>query len=74
MWLYTVVPLEICLQGLDTGYADRYEELQIGSACLIVDPLGFRKARVVQLISPMPSHYLLPQFQPGRVIDLASER
>lgn len=70
MWLYTVVPLEVCLAGLDDGYADRYKELPIGSARLVVYPLGFGKARIVRLISSVPSHYLLPQFQPGRIIDL----
>jgi len=65
--LYTIVPLETVLQGIET-YAPGYSEIEQDGRRLLVEPLGLTEARIVRLISPDAQDYLLPQWQPGNII------
>ncbi|NLL43214.1 MAG: hypothetical protein GX251_07730 [Firmicutes bacterium] len=67
--LYTIVPLEDVLEGIDDDPAPTMV-LKLGGLSLEVEQLDGFQAKVVRLLSTDPEHYLLPHCQPGAVIDL----
>jgi hypothetical protein len=67
--LYTVVPLEDVLEGLEKEPSPTMV-LNLRGYSLEVELLEGLQARVVRLFSTDPEHYLLPHCQPGAVIKL----
>lgn len=67
MILYTVVPLEMVLEGMDQ-FNPRYEEIDWQGIKLVVEPQGSFQAKIVRLVSPNPRDYLNPLLAPGNVI------
>lgn len=68
MTLYSVIPIEQILEGIE----DKLEpclELHISGVIMQVQPVGAHQARIVRMISPDPQHYLNPAFAPGQFID-----
>ena len=60
MMLYTIMPLEMVLEGNDDVNVT-YKEIPLPDGdILMVEPTGLNTARVVRLISSNPSHYLNP--------------
>ncbi len=73
MILYTIVPLEIVLDGSET-YTPFYAELPLkNGGTLLVEQSGLNSARVVRLISSNPADYLDPALQPGSIINFKAE-
>lgn len=68
MILYTIMPVEIVLEGYDSFRPDYLELDRPGGGKMVVEPLSLTEGRLVRLISPRPEDYLRPECQPGTVI------
>ena len=69
MVLYTVLPMEDVLDGIDEAPIPTMM-LNLKGVILEVEQLEGFQARVVRLHSTHPKHYLSPHCQPGAVIHL----
>jgi len=65
--LYTPLPLELVLDGIDKE-GPQYQEIEVAGAKLMVEQTGISQGRVVRLLSTDPRDYLLEQYQPGTEI------
>lgn len=65
--LYTVVPLEDVLEGIDQEPTPTFE-LTIGGLLMEVEPQGDFAAKVVRIISSNPQDYLVLNYQPGSIV------
>lgn len=65
--LYTVIPLEDVLEGIEDEPVPTME-LSVGDVTLEVELLGNFQIRVVRIFSTDPLDYLSPHYQPGTVI------
>jgi hypothetical protein len=66
--LWTVMPLEMVMDGSES-YQPVYTELPWkNGATLLVEAVGLNSARLVRLISTNPKDYLDPALQPGSII------
>ncbi|MBC7344461.1 MAG: YlzJ-like family protein [Clostridia bacterium] len=63
MLLYTPLPLELVLQGIENQ--PRYAEIKLGRLLVTVEEMGFNRARIISITSTNPADYLDPRFQPG---------
>lgn len=70
-FLYTPMPLE-AVYGWENK-TPQYQELEMGGAKLLVEPMGMDKCRVVRLISTNPADYLRNEFQPGAEISFTPQ-
>lgn len=68
MILYTVLPIETVLEGLEQER--QFVDIQLEGLTLTVEPVSLEEAVIVRVISTDPRHYLNPQFSPGRKIRL----
>ncbi|PKM79905.1 MAG: hypothetical protein CVU89_16135 [Firmicutes bacterium HGW-Firmicutes-14] len=62
--IYTPLPIEIVLEGIDKQ-GPEYQEIEVGGAKLLVEQQNMDSCRVVRLISTDPMDYLRDEFQPG---------
>ncbi|MFZ5639674.1 MAG: YlzJ-like family protein [Bacillota bacterium] len=62
--LYTTMPLELVLEGIDRE-GPQYQEVEVAGAKLMLEQTGIAQGRVVRLLSTDPRDYLLAQYQPG---------
>lgn len=69
MILYTVVPLEDVLEGIESEPAPS-QELVLNGLQMEVEPLDNFQAKVVRVISSNPADYLHPEYQPGSIVRL----
>lgn len=67
MILYTPLPLELVLDGIDKE-GPQYQEIEVAGAKLMVEQTGIDQGRVVRLLSTNPQDYLQQQYQPGTEI------
>jgi hypothetical protein len=67
MIMYTPLPLESVLEGMD-GMTDDLSEISMNGVRLQVKMLSGNQAQVVRLISPDPQQYLNPAYAPGSYI------
>ncbi|NLJ59432.1 MAG: hypothetical protein GX338_00615 [Firmicutes bacterium] len=68
MILYTVLPIEAVLEGLE--HERSFIDLQLEGLTITVEPISMEEAVIVRVISTDPSHYLNPQLSPGTKIRL----
>ena len=68
MILYTVLPHEIVLEGLEQKR--NFIDIQLQGLTIMVEPISMEEAVIVRVISTDPTHYLNPQLSPGRKIRL----
>lgn len=66
MLLYTPIPMEIVLEGLDKERT--YREVQIDGITMIVERINDSESKIIKLISTNPSDFLNPAFQPGKIL------
>jgi hypothetical protein len=64
--LWTVLPVELVLDGIDKPPA--YEEVELSGAKVLVERLTPGESRVVRLLSTSPADYLRPELQPGTTL------
>ena len=69
MILYTVLPIEDVLEGVEEDPVSTIE-LVMGGLALEVEPLGGFQARIVRVLSTNPNDFLLPHSQPGAIIHM----
>jgi len=67
MLLYTAIPLELVLEGIDKTYD--YKEIEINGVKLLVEPLDINRSRIVRIMSTNPQDYLNPEFAPGSILE-----
>ena len=68
MILYTIMPPEVVLEGMNQPVKPP-QEIDLGNVKLLVETMGLNQGKVVRLISTDPQDYLNPNFQPGSIID-----
>ena len=66
MILWTVLPLEIVLEGFDTQ--PNYEEIDYAGLTVVVERLSPVQCRVIRILSTDPQDYLRADLQPGTVL------
>ncbi|HHY71057.1 MAG TPA: hypothetical protein GX519_05280 [Thermoanaerobacterales bacterium] len=66
MLLYTSMPLEIVLEGMDKKY--EYKEINVDGVKLVVESVGINQSKIVRLLSSNPQDFLNPNFSPGKII------
>ncbi|MHB1125532.1 MAG: YlzJ-like family protein [Bacillota bacterium] len=67
MVLYTVMPMEMVLEGMDQQRD--WVETEYEGIIMQVEPLKLGEARVVRIFSTDPQDFLNPRYQPGAVIN-----
>ncbi|WP_282941910.1 YlzJ-like family protein [Paenibacillus sp. RC67] len=65
---YTVMPLEVVMEGIEEMEANQVE-IVVNGVTMQVQPLNSNQATIVRLISGNPQDYLNPQYTPGRIIE-----
>jgi len=67
MILYTAIPLELVVEGIEKGH--NYKELELSGIKLLVEPVDVDRSRIVRIISTNPQDYLNPRLSPGTIIE-----
>lgn len=67
MLLYTAMPLELVLEGIDKTYD--FKEVELGNIKLLVEPIDMNRGRIVRLLSTNPQDYLNPKYTPGTILE-----
>lgn len=70
MILYTVMPLETVLEGLEPEGQRTFREVSVGGVRLIVEEMSSGSGRVVRLLSTDPKDFLDPRYQPDSCVGL----
>ncbi len=70
MILYTTLPLELVLAGMDE-HQPNYHEMEIDGITMIVEMTNMQQGRIVRMISPNPYDYLNPLYAPGEMVSLS---
>jgi len=70
MVLHTIVPEEIVFQGQQEELSGS-QEIEFKGKKVLVQPLDFKRFRVVQIISSDPTDFLDSELQPGAVVTLS---
>lgn len=66
--LYTIIPEEVIFD--DEGQVPAYKQLDLGRFSLLVEPLNWGRARIVQVVSTDPQVFLNPILSPGVLLEL----
>ncbi len=67
MIMYSTVPIEVIFENYDKIKLN-YRELQLGHITMIVEQVSDSEGRIIRLISPDAQDYLMPQYQPGSIV------
>lgn len=65
---YTVLPLEMVMDGIDKMESNQME-IVVNGISMQVQPLNATQATIVRIISCNPQDFMNPQYSPGRVIE-----
>ncbi|NLG80221.1 MAG: hypothetical protein GX492_10460 [Firmicutes bacterium] len=68
MILYTVLPLELVLEGIDRERT--FTNVEINGINVVVEQVSANEAVIVRIISTDPQHFLDPSLQPGSRVRL----
>lgn len=67
MIIYSAMPIEQILEGIDT-YRPMYHEVQMDGVTMLVEQTEGMEGKIVRLLSPNPQDYLNPRYAPGTKI------
>lgn len=67
MILYTAMPLELVLEGIDRKYD--FKEIDYNGIKIIIEPLDINHGKIVRIISSNPRDYLNDKLSPGTIIE-----
>lgn len=67
MIMYSTIPIETIFENYDKMKLN-YRELQFGHISMIVEQTSESEGKIIRLISPVAQDYLLPQYQPGSIV------
>ena len=62
--IYTPLPIELVLEGIDKE-GPPYQEMEVNGVKLLVEQQSMDKCRVVRLLSTNPADFLKNEYQPG---------
>ncbi|NOU93371.1 hypothetical protein GC093_09095 [Paenibacillus sp. LMG 31456] len=65
---YTVLPMEVVMEGIDKMEATSVEIVMNG-IMMQVQPLNSTQATIVRIMSCDPQNYLNPRYSPGSIIE-----
>jgi len=65
---YTVMPLDIVMDGIDKLESNQME-IVVGGIMMQVEPLNATQAKIVRIISCNPQDFMNPQLSPGRIVE-----
>ncbi|MEF3304892.1 YlzJ-like family protein [Paenibacillus sp. GYB003] len=68
MILYTAVPIETVLEGMDDPRPATVE-MTVNGVMMQIEPVSPYSGKIVRLLSPDPTHFLNPDYAPGKLID-----
>ncbi|TNJ66168.1 hypothetical protein FE784_10835 [Paenibacillus hemerocallicola] len=68
MILYTQVPIETVLDGMDNP-PPATTEITVNGVLMQVEATSSYQGKIVRLLSPDPFHYLNPSYAPGQLIE-----
>lgn len=68
MTLYTEVPMEQILEGMDK--LEHLMEMEYQGITMKLRPLDGQRMELVRIISPNPQDYINPAYTPGTVVHL----
>ncbi|UKS29829.1 YlzJ-like family protein [Paenibacillus sp. HWE-109] len=64
---YSVLPMEVIFEGIET-YEPKYLEIEQDGISMQIEPISGFQARIVRLYSCNPQDYLNRQYAPGTII------
>lgn len=67
MILYTPIPLEMIVEGIEDK-VEAPEEIEVDGLRMQVIPVNKHEAKIVRLIQASPDDYLNPAYAPGQLI------
>lgn len=70
MILYTVLPIEQVLEGIERER--HFVDIEIQGVTMTIEPVSAEEAMIVRIISTDPRDFLKPALQPGRKIRLTA--
>lgn len=70
MILYTVMPIETVLEGLQPEDRRTFRDVPVGGVRLLVEEMSPGSGRIVRLLSTDPRDFLDPRYQPGSCLRL----
>ncbi|MCS7461834.1 YlzJ-like family protein [Paenibacillus doosanensis] len=65
---YTVMPLDVVMEGIDKLEAN-HMEIVMNGITMQVQPMNANQAAIVRIISCNPQDYMHPEYAPGRIIE-----
>ncbi len=71
--LYSIIPPEIVFDEWDGAELETYQQITLGGRQVIIQPIGEKQMKIVQLISSDPADFLNARFQPGSVFEFTPE-
>ncbi|MGE5586465.1 MAG: YlzJ-like family protein [Bacillota bacterium] len=63
MILYTVLPLELVLEGIDRERT--FTDVEVGGITMTIEQVSANEAVIVRIMSTDPQRFLDPALQPG---------
>lgn len=73
MILYTQLPIEAVLDGLDTPPPPT-ADIEVNGVLMQIEMASPYEGKIVRLLSPDPMHYLNPAYAPGQRIAFKPEQ
>jgi hypothetical protein len=71
MLIYTPMPMELILEGLDDSRD--YRQVEVHGVTMIVEKISDHESKIVQIISTDPRVFLDSNLQPGTSISFAPQ-
>ncbi|QOS99749.1 YlzJ-like family protein [Brevibacterium sp. JNUCC-42] len=68
MIIYSAMPMEIIFANQDQVEKQQIQEIQMGEAVMLVEPISAYEGRIIRLISPNPHDYVNPAYAPGQTL------
>ncbi|MDI3534146.1 MAG: hypothetical protein PWQ82_511 [Thermosediminibacterales bacterium] len=65
---YAAIPEELIFGQFNQNKAKSQKEIFYQGIRMIVEPINFREAKIIKILSSDPQDYINPLFQPGAVI------
>ena len=66
MILYTVLPMELVLEGIERER--QFTDVELGGVAMTIEPISAEEAVIIRIISTDPRDFLDPALQPGRIL------
>ncbi|MBG9800119.1 YlzJ-like family protein [Brevibacillus laterosporus] len=68
MIIYSAMPMELIFANQEQVEKQQIQEIQMGGAVMLVEPINSYEGKIVRLISPNPHDYVNPAYTPGQTV------